>query len=113
MHIENFIAEFKKTFVYDLLSKTLTDEQLFEHAIDDDGVTWFKEQTRQMWSMWEKAQAKVAAPEDFQTWFKSQPFYEKLVYQYGDRLFDRDCEVYRAQPVDIAYRAYKRTPGNE
>ena len=29
MDIENFIAEFKKTFVYDLLSMTLKDEQLF------------------------------------------------------------------------------------
>lgn len=62
MDIQNFIAEFKKTFVYDLLSQTLTDEQLFEHAIDDDGVTWFKEQMRQMWLMWEKAQA---VPEGF------------------------------------------------
>lgn len=53
MDIQNFIAEFKKTFVYDLLSQTLTDEQLFEHTIDDDGVTWFKEQMRQMWGLWQ------------------------------------------------------------
>ena len=52
MDIQNFIAEFKKTFVDDLLSQTLTDEQLFEHVIDDDGVTWFKEQMRQMWQLW-------------------------------------------------------------
>ena len=62
MDIQNFIAEFKKTFVYDLLSQTLTDEQLFEHVIDDDGVTWFKEQMRQMWLMWEKVKAQ-AVPE--------------------------------------------------
>ncbi|MRA02503.1 DUF551 domain-containing protein [Acinetobacter lwoffii] len=62
MDIQNFIAEFKKTFVYDLLSMTLKDEQLFEHVVDGDAVLWFKEQTRQMWLMWEKAQAQ-AMPE--------------------------------------------------
>lgn len=62
MDIENFIAEFKKTFVYDILSQTLSDEQLFEHVVDGDAVLWFKEQTRQMWLMWEKAQA---VPEGF------------------------------------------------
>lgn len=64
MDIENFIAEFKKTFVYDLLSMTLKDEQLFEHMVDGDAVLWFKEQTRQMWLMWEKAKAQVV-PEGF------------------------------------------------
>jgi len=62
MDIENFIAEFKKTFVYDILSQTLSDEQLFEHVVDGDAVLWFKEQTRQMWLMWEKAKAQ-AVPE--------------------------------------------------
>ena len=57
MDIQSFIAEFKKTFVYDLLSMTLKDEQLFEHVVDGDSVLWFKEQTRQMWLMWEKAKA--------------------------------------------------------
>ena len=64
MDIENFIAEFKKTFVYDLLSMTLKDEQLFEHMVDGDAVLWFKEQTRQMWLMWEKAKVQ-AVPEGF------------------------------------------------
>lgn len=64
MDIENFIAEFKKTFVYDMLSMSLKDEQLFEHVVDDDGVLWFKEQTRQMWSMWQEAKAQ-AVPEGF------------------------------------------------
>lgn len=59
MDIQNFIAEFKKTFVYDILSQTLSDEQLFEHVVDGDAVLWFKEQTRQMWLMWEKAQAQA------------------------------------------------------
>ncbi len=62
MDIQNFIAEFKKTFVYDLLSMTLKDEQLFEHFADGDKVIWFKEQTRQMWEIWQQAQ-KVAVPE--------------------------------------------------
>lgn len=64
MDIQNFITEFKKTFIYDLLSQTLTDEQLFEHAIDGDGVTWFKEQMRQMWDLWQAAKAQ-AVPEGF------------------------------------------------
>ena len=64
MDIENFIAEFKKTFVYDILSQTLSDEQLFERVVDGDAVLWFKEQTRQMWLMWEKAQAQ-AVPKGF------------------------------------------------
>ncbi len=64
MDIENFIAEFKKTFVYDILSQTLSDEQLFERVVDGDAVLWFKEQTRQMWLMWEKAKAQ-AVPEGF------------------------------------------------
>lgn len=59
MDIQNFITEFKKTFVYDLLSQTLTDEQLFEHAVDGDGVTWFKEQMRQMWDLWQAAKARA------------------------------------------------------
>ena len=59
MDVQNFIVEFKKTFVYDILSQTLSDEQLFEHVVDGDAVLWFKEQTRQMWLMWEKAQAQA------------------------------------------------------
>lgn len=53
MDIQNFITEFKKTFVYDMLCETLEDEQLFEHSIVGDNVIWFKEQTRQMWEMWQ------------------------------------------------------------
>lgn len=58
MEIQEFIKRFKHTFVYELLLETLTDEQLFEHVIDKDGaVIWFKEQTRQMWFMWQAAKA--------------------------------------------------------
>ena len=60
MDIQKFIERFKHTFVYELLSKTITDEQLFEHVIDKDGAPiWFKDQTRQMWFMWQAAKAQV------------------------------------------------------
>ena len=62
MKIQTFINEFKLTFVYDLLRQTLTDEQLLEHSVENGQVIWFKEQMRQMWLMWEKAQA---VPEGF------------------------------------------------
>lgn len=61
MEIQNFITKFKKTFVYEVLSQTLTDEQLFAHTIKDGEVIWFKEQMRQMWTFY-KAQA---VPEGF------------------------------------------------
>lgn len=86
MDIENFIAEFKKTFVYDMLSMSLKDEQLFEHVVDDDGVFWFKEQTRQMWLMWEKAKAQ-AVPEGFVLVPKECP--DPI---FADKLFDHLCE---------------------
>lgn len=58
MKIQTFINEFKLTFVYDLLRQTLTDEQLFEHSVQDGQVTWFKEQMRQMWHLWTTAAAE-------------------------------------------------------
>ena len=59
MEIQNFITEFKKTFIYDMLCESLEDEQLFEHVIVGNQVIWMKEQTRQMWSMWQAAKASV------------------------------------------------------
>lgn len=51
--IEQFIAEFKKTWVYDLLTQTLSEDAIFEHVFNPDGtIAWFKEQTRQMWAFW-------------------------------------------------------------
>lgn len=58
MQIQTFINEFKLTFVYDLLRQTLTDEQLFEHSVQDGQVIWMKEQTRQMWHLWTTAAAE-------------------------------------------------------
>ena len=98
MDIQNFIAEFKKTFVYDLLSQTLTDEQLFEHAIDGDGVTWFKEQMRQMWDLWQAAKAQ-AVPEGF-VLVPKEPTERMLDSAYSsisDNLHYADLEnIYRA-----------------
>ncbi len=60
MDIQNFIEEFKKNFVYDMLSQTLTDEQLFDYFVMDNGdIVFSKEQVRQMWSMWQAAKADL------------------------------------------------------
>lgn len=59
MDIQNFIAEFKKTFVYDMLKDYVTDEKLFDHFVTENGdIVFLKEQTRQMWSMWQAAKAQ-------------------------------------------------------
>ena len=58
MKIQTFINEFKLTFVYALLRQTLTDEQLFEHSVENGQVIWFKEQMRQMWHLWTTAAAE-------------------------------------------------------
>ena len=63
MDIENFIAEFKKTFVYNMLKDYVTDEKLFDHFVAESGdIVFLKEQTRQMWSMWQATKAQ-AVPE--------------------------------------------------
>lgn len=98
MDIQNFIAEFKKTFVYDILSQTLSDEQLFEHVVDGDAVLWFKEQTRQMWLMWEKAKAN-AMPEGFvlvekskiRTWYQDDDEPENFCNSESDLNCLGDC----------------------
>ena len=104
MDIENFIAEFKKTFVYDLLSMTLKDEQLFEHMVDGDAVLWFKEQTRQMWLMWEKAKAQ-AVPEGFVLVKKELPeqIAEKMAIDRIDKPRHENDPVWR----EIAEQSYK------
>lgn len=62
MDIENFISEFKKTFVYNMLKDYVSDEKLFDHVVEGTEVIWMKEQTRQMWSMWQAAKAQADAP---------------------------------------------------
>lgn len=97
MDIQNFIAEFKKTFIYDILSQTLSDEQLFEHVVDGDAVLWFKEQTRQMWLMWEKAQAVpevINVGNELQSWvavwsFKARHDHEDYIVVDANLLADK------------------------
>lgn len=89
MGIENFIAEFKKTFVYDILSQTLSDEQLFERVVDGDAVLWFKEQTRQMWLMWEKAKA-VPDLSELQERIAGHQYYHD---EHGHMIVDMDDVV--------------------
>lgn len=76
MKIQNFINEFKLTFVYELLRQTLTDDQLFEHSVEDGQVIWFKEQMRQMWHLWLTAAAEevpdgfaLVKVKEIKTWY--------------------------------------------
>lgn len=62
MDIENFISEFKKTFVYNMLKDYVSDEKLFDHVVEGTEVIWMKEQTRQMWSMWQAVKTQADAP---------------------------------------------------
>lgn len=85
MDSQNFIDEFKKTFVYDMLKDYVSDEKLFDHIVEGTKVIWMKEQTRQMWSMWEKAKAD-AVPKILendcmigQTWFMKGTLVSALI----------------------------------
>lgn len=44
---------------------------------------------------------------NFQEWFKAKDFYMTLIFQHGDRLFDRDGDRYRIITVHIAFEAWK------
>lgn len=43
---------------------------------------------------------------DFEKWFEDQDFYTNMRFIHGDRLFDKDGEVYRVLPVQIAYQGW-------
>lgn len=43
---------------------------------------------------------------DFEKWFKGQDFYTNMRFIHGDRLFDKDGDVYRVLPVQIAYQGW-------
>jgi len=43
---------------------------------------------------------------DFEKWFKDQDFYTNMRFIHGDRLFDKDGDVYRVLPVQIAYQGW-------
>lgn len=48
---------------------------------------------------------RIDAHKVFEDWFKFQPFYAKLVYIHGDRIFDFDVseQTYGCLPVNIAW----------
>lgn len=45
--------------------------------------------------------------ENFQAWLKAKDFYTTLVFRIGDRIFDRDGDVYRTPAVQVAFEAYQ------
>ena len=42
----------------------------------------------------------------FEKWFKDQDFYTNMRFIHGDRLFDKDGDIYRVLPVQIAYQGW-------
>ena len=42
----------------------------------------------------------------FEVWFEDQDFYTNMRFIHGDKLFDRDGDVYRVLPVQMAYQAW-------
>ncbi len=43
---------------------------------------------------------------DFEKWFVDQDFYTNMRFIHGDKLFNRDGDVYRILPVQMTYRAW-------
>lgn len=43
---------------------------------------------------------------DFEKWFKDQDFYTNMRFIHGDKLFDKDGDVYRILPVQMTYRGW-------
>lgn len=52
---------------------------------------------------------RIDAHKVFEEWFKFQPFYAKLVYIHGDRIFDFDApeQTYRCLPVNISWLTWQ------
>ncbi|MDA3487175.1 hypothetical protein MJ021_17970 [Acinetobacter baumannii] len=44
--------------------------------------------------------------EKFEAWIKAQPFYTKLIYIHGERLFIRDNGEYQIFAMEVAYHAW-------
>lgn len=40
--------------------------------------------------------------EKFEAWIKAQPFYNKLIFQHGERLFIREGEGYKILVMEVA-----------
>ena len=43
---------------------------------------------------------------DFERWFEDQDFYTNMRFIHGDKLFDKDGDVYRVLPVQMAYQGW-------
>ncbi|ENW29398.1 hypothetical protein [Acinetobacter lwoffii] len=43
---------------------------------------------------------------DFEKWFEDQDFYTNMRFIHGDKLFDRDGDVYRVLPVQMVYQGW-------
>lgn len=43
---------------------------------------------------------------EFEKWFKDQDFYTNMRFIHGDKLFDKDGDVYRVLPVQMAYQGW-------
>jgi len=56
---------------------------------------------------------RIDAHKVFEEWFKFQPFYAKLVYIHGDRIFDFDMseQTYHCLPVNIAWLTWQERQG--
>lgn len=56
---------------------------------------------------------RIDAHKVFEEWFKFQPFYAKLVYIHGDRIFDFDMseQTYHCLPINIAWLTWQERQG--
>ncbi|WP_127493079.1 hypothetical protein [Acinetobacter calcoaceticus] len=45
--------------------------------------------------------------EKFEAWIKAQPFYTKLIYIHGERLFIRDNGEYQVFAMEVALQAWR------
>ncbi|MEG2264204.1 MAG: hypothetical protein RR932_07530 [Acinetobacter sp.] len=43
---------------------------------------------------------------DFEKWFTEQDFYTNMRFIHGDKIFDKDGDVYRVLPVQMAYQGW-------
>lgn len=43
---------------------------------------------------------------DFEKWFAAQDFYTNMRFIHGDKLFDKDGDIYRALPVQMTYQGW-------
>ena len=43
---------------------------------------------------------------DFEKWFEDQDFYTNMRFIHGDKMFDKDGDVYRVLPVQMTYQGW-------